>query len=91
MVHPDPIEFASTEQEDYIYVVGTNFIDESAFPYTWGVSPTVPMVPGVIAMMKEINPHLKPTEIRQILLSSNNMNPDGFPLLDALKAVKKGR
>jgi hypothetical protein len=88
VVRPGPIEFASSEKQEYIYVVGTNFINESAFPATWGVSQTAPIVSGVIAMMKELNPALKPMEIKQILLKSYNLNPEGYPLLDAFKAVR---
>ena len=39
-------------------------------------------------MMKELNPALKPMEIKQILLKSYNLNPEGYPLLDAFKAVR---
>lgn len=88
VVRPGPIEFARGDKGDYVYVVGTNFIDESSFPYTWGLSETAPIVSGVIAMMKEINPKLTPREIKKILLKSTNQTPDGYPLLDALKAVK---
>ena len=87
VVRPGPIEFARGDKEEYIYIVGTNFINEFAFPATWGLSPTAPIVSGVIAMMKEINPNLKPMEVKQILLKSHNLNPEGYPLLDAFKAV----
>ncbi len=88
VVRPGPIEFARGDKGEYVYVVGTNFIDESSFPFTWGLSGTAPIVSGVIAMMKEINPELTPREIKKILLKSNNKTPDGYPLLDAFKAVK---
>jgi hypothetical protein len=89
VVLPGPIEFARGDAgKEYFYVVGTNFINESSFPYTWGLSQTAPIVSGVIALMKEINPKLKPLKIKKILLKSTNLNPDGYPLLDALKAVK---
>ncbi|MCP5103287.1 MAG: S8/S53 family peptidase [bacterium] len=92
VVRSGPIEFAGGDEgKKYSYVVGTNFIDESSFPFTWGLSQTAPLVSGVIALVKEINPGLKPLEIKKILLKSNNLSPDGFPLLDALKAVKNAK
>lgn len=85
VIHPGPIEFAPYhEGEDCVHVIGTNFSDE--FPLTWGVSQTAPIVAGVIALMKEARPGLKPAEIRKILLDSST-EVGGFKLLDAAKAV----
>jgi hypothetical protein len=90
VVVPCPIEFAPFDEDKQdIYMIGTNFVDESAFPYTWGVSPTAPMASGIIAMMLQINPKLTPLEIRDILSRSNNKTPDGYGLLDAKKAVSE--
>jgi subtilisin family serine protease len=87
-----PIEFVRFDRgQQKVYVVGTNFISESSFPYTWGVSQSAPLVSGVIAMMKELNPGLNPREIREILLDSGKLTPDGYPLLDALAAVTKAK
>ncbi len=84
-----PIEFAPYYNgKQYIYVIGTNFIDEYKFPMTWGVSGTAPMVSGVIAMMKELNPSLTPQEIREILLNSGRELEWGYKILDAVKALK---
>jgi len=85
-----PIEFANRHNKNNkIFVIGTNFINESSFPYTWGISQTAPMVAGVIAMLKELNPELTPFEIKKILFESYNTISSGYPILDALKAVKK--
>jgi len=87
-----PIEFANRyNSNNNIFVIGTNFIDESSFPNTWGVSQTAPIVAGVIAMLKELNPELIPFEIKKILFESYNTISSGYPILDALKAVKKIR
>jgi hypothetical protein len=87
VIETKPIEFAHYCQgREVVFVIGTNFIDDSS-SNTWGLSQTAPIVSGVIAMMKEINPGLRPLAIKRILLKSVNQTPDGFPLLDALKAV----
>lgn len=92
VVIPTPIEFALFYKgEDHVYVIGTNFIDESSFPYTWGFSQTAPIVSGVIALMKEINPKLKPSEIRQILLDSGRSISADFQILDAYEALKNSK
>ncbi|MHC4160237.1 MAG: S8 family peptidase, partial [Planctomycetota bacterium] len=40
-----PIEFENSNNKDKkVFVIGTNFINESSFPYTWGVSQTAPIV-----------------------------------------------
>jgi hypothetical protein len=86
VVVPGPIEFASLDRgRKLAYVIGTNFVNEASFPYTWGLSQTAPMVAGVVAMMKEANQKLEPAEIKEILLRS------GDPLLDAVKAVEAAR
>jgi hypothetical protein len=87
-----PVEFANRyNKNNKIFVIGTNFINESSFPYTWGVSQTAPMVAGVIAILKELNSELIPFEIKNILFESYNTISSGYPILDALKAVKKIR
>ncbi|MGD2294938.1 MAG: S8/S53 family peptidase [Candidatus Aminicenantes bacterium] len=87
-----PIEFAPFYKgEENIHVIGTNFIKNSSFPYTWGGSPTAPIVSGVIAMMKEVNPGLKPVEIRKILLNSGRPISSDCQILDAFQAVKNSR
>lgn len=89
VIETKPIEFAPyCRGREVVFVIGTNFIDDSS-SHTWGVSQTAPIVSGVIAMMKEVNPGLRPPAIKQILLKSVNQTPDGYPLLDALKAVKR--
>ena len=92
VVQPGPIEFGPTyEGRPLVYVIGTNFIDEASFPYTWGVSQTAPIVSGVIAMMKEVNPELMPAEVRTILLDSHTRSAGAFNFLDAVAAVAKAR
>ena len=87
-----PIEFAPYYNgSEYVYVIGTNFIDESKFPMTWGVSATAPLVSGVIAMMKELNPRLTPHEIREILLKSGRKLESGFQVLDAVQALRNSK
>jgi len=88
VIVPGPIEFAKFDRgRKVVYVVGTNFINEDAFPYTWGVSQTAPIVSGVIAMMKEINPKLTPPEIKEKLLNASDTIESGYPILNALKAI----
>ena len=87
-----PIEFAPYyKSSEYVYVIGTNFVDESKFPMTWGVSATAPMVSGVIAMMKELNPKLTPQQIREILLKSGRELESGGKVLDAVKALQNSK
>lgn len=87
-----PIEFAPFYKgEEHVYVIGTNSINESSFPYTWGFSQTAPYVAGVIALMKEVNPGLKPAEIREILLNSGRLISNDFSILDAFAAVKNSK
>lgn len=89
VIIPGPVEFAGYDSNpDIIYVIGTNFIDNET-PFTWGASQTAPVVSGVIAMMKEMTPDLKPGEIKNILLQSNRTSFEGISLLDADKALKK--
>lgn len=89
VIVPCPIEFANKHNKNrHVFVVGTNFISESSFPYTWGVSQTAPIVAGVTAMLKELNPELTPIEIKKILLESNNIISSGYPMLDAFKALE---
>ncbi len=90
VIIPCPIEFANKYNKNKrIFVVGTNFINEASFPYTWGFSQTAPIVSGVIAMLKELDANLTPVEIKKILLKSNNTIRSGYPMLDALKAVER--
>ena len=85
-----PIEFAEKEK-NYIYIVGIGHIVEHSFPYTWDLSQTAPMVSGVIALMKEINPQLRLSEIKDILLQSGRSIKAGFKVLDACVAVKNAK
>ena len=89
VVVPKPIEFAPYyEGKEFMYVIGTNLINEQTFPMTWGVSGTAPMVSGVIAMMKELNPNLTPQEIREVLLKSGRELESGYKVIDADRALK---
>ena len=88
VVATKPIEFAPFfTRQDNVYIIGTNFINKSSFPFTWGVSQTAPIVSGVIALMKELAPDLKPAEIRRILQISGKPISSGYQILDALKAL----
>jgi hypothetical protein len=87
VIIPCPIEFSKYNSDpDIIYTIGTNFLDKES-PMTWGVSQTAPIVSGVIALMEELNPDLKPDEIKQILLQSGRTTMDGVSILDAEKAL----
>lgn len=89
VIHPSPIEFARYDQsKDCIHVIGTNHHYPDNFPYTWGVSGTAPVVSGVVALLKEIKPRLTPSQIKEKLLNSTKRSADGYPLLDAYKAVQ---
>lgn len=84
-----PIEFSSyRDSSKTVFVIGTNFYYANSFPYTWGVSQTAPIVGGVIALMKEINPRLQSEEIRNILLRSGTKLESGYYVLDAESALK---
>jgi hypothetical protein len=54
----------------------------------WGYSNGPPIVAGVIALMKSVNPALSPEQIRTIIAETACMK-DGFKTLDAEAAVKK--
>jgi hypothetical protein len=56
----------------------------------WGYSNGPPIVAGVIALMKGVNPKLTPAQIRSILVETAD-NKDGFRVLNAEAAVKKAR
>ena len=87
VIVPCPVEFKKYSiRTDNIYIIGTNFYNEQS-PISWGVSHTAPIVSGVIALMKELKPELKPLEIKHILLESIRQSHDGIPILDAEKAV----
>jgi hypothetical protein len=90
VVVPGPVEFAAFDEgRAMVYVIGTNFIEDGSFPYTWGLSPTAPMVAGVAAMMLELDPRLRPAEVKDILLSSGRDIGSGTKVLDAALAVRK--
>lgn len=54
----------------------------------WGYSNGPPIVGGVVALMKSVNPDLSPKEIRRIIVETA-YNKEGFNVLDAEAAVKK--
>ena len=54
----------------------------------WGFSNAPPIVAGVIALMKSVNPGLNIKEIKNILIKTSVMN-DGFNIVDAEAAVKE--
>jgi len=90
VVVPGPVEFAAYDEgRAMAYVIGTNFIEDESFPYTWGLSQTAPMVAGVAAMVLEASPRLTPAEVKDILLSSGRGIGSGALLLDAALAVGK--
>jgi hypothetical protein len=88
VVTPEAIEFEWLEEgNDIVYVIGTNF-QRKETPITWGRSPTAPIVSGVIALLKEVQPDLQPLEIEKILLESTKKSYDGIPILDSNKALQ---
>ena len=54
----------------------------------WGYSYGPPIVAGVVALMKSINPKLTPQEVRKIIVETA-CKKDGFNVLDGEAAVKK--
>jgi hypothetical protein len=60
---------------------------EPKFKDGWGYSSGPPVVAGVIALMKSVNPEITPKEIREILYSTSIVR-NGFKVLDAEAAVK---
>jgi len=91
VVVPGPIEFKTKPiSKASLFVIGTHF--SSSFPYTWGLSPTAPVVAGVIATMKEVNPALSSQAICDVLhRAGGQCTAQGTPLLDAVKALQLAR
>jgi len=88
VVTPEAIEFEWLyEGNERVYVIGTNF-QRKETPITWGVSHTAPIVAGVVALLKEVQPDLQPGEIEKILLESTQKSYDGIPILDSNKALQ---
>ena len=56
----------------------------------WGYSNAPPVVLGVIALMKSVNPNLSNDEIRQIIIKTAD-EKNGFMVLNALTAVESAR
>lgn len=56
----------------------------------WGYSNAPPIVVGVIALMKSVNPGLTNNEIRRIIIETAE-DRNGFKVLNALKAVKSAK
>ncbi|MHC4074893.1 MAG: S41 family peptidase [Planctomycetota bacterium] len=54
----------------------------------WGYSNGPPIVAGVIALMKSVNPDLSPQQVRTIIAETAYIK-DGFKVLDAEAAVRK--
>jgi len=54
----------------------------------WGYSNGPPVVAGVVALMKSVNPKLTPQEVKNII-GETAMMKDGFKVLDAEAAVKE--
>ncbi len=78
----------SNNNADNVYIIGTNFHGAES-SHSWGVSHTAPIVSGVIALLKEVSPDLRPGEIEKILLESTRKTSDGFTILDSHKALQK--
>lgn len=56
----------------------------------WGYSNGPPLVGGVIALVKSVNPSLSPAEVREIL-ADTSYDWNGFPVIDASAAVAAAR
>jgi hypothetical protein len=56
----------------------------------WGYSNAPPVVLGVIALMKSVNPNLSINEIKQIIIKTAD-EKNGFMVLNALAAVESAR
>jgi hypothetical protein len=53
----------------------------------WGYSNGPPVIAGVIALMKSVNPNLTPQDVRRIIVDTAFMR-EGFRVLDAEAAVR---
>jgi hypothetical protein len=81
VIVPGMVEFESVNNnKEKINFVGTNFITKES-PITWGVSHTAPILSGIIALIKYINPHLTPQQIKRILLKESSKNSMGLLVL----------
>jgi len=54
----------------------------------WGFSNAPPIVAGVVALMKSVNPKLSVKEVKNILIKTSVLK-NGFNIIDAEEAVKK--
>jgi hypothetical protein len=61
---------------------------EPKFRDGWGYSNGPPIVAGVIALMKSLNPDLRPNEIKKIIIETAYMG-DSFMILDAEAAIRE--
>ena len=82
------VEFAPLDKgKRLVYVLGSHPTAKKLFSTSWGLSHASPLVSGLVALMKEIKPQLSPLKTKKILLKSFTLTLQGYPLLDALKAL----
>jgi subtilisin family serine protease len=60
---------------------------EAKYKDGWGYSNGPPVIAGVIALMKSVNPNLTPQDVRRIIVDTAFMR-EGFRVLDAEAAVR---
>lgn len=78
LVAPDP----SRDVYVWPYDLDMNFRDG------WGFSNGPPVIAGVIALVKSVDPTLSPAAVKSLLIETANLR-DGFRVLDAEAAVKR--
>jgi hypothetical protein len=90
---PHPIEYAGFDHprfrgKTFLFIVGTGYFNETSFPHTWGFSQCAPIVSGVVALLMERDPDLKPGEIIRILKETGMRIEGKYPLIDAFRAIQ---
>jgi len=80
----------ATNRDIYVWPYQT----DPKFRDGWGYSNGPPIVGGVVALMRSVNPKLTPEEIKNIIIATAYFK-DGFKILDAeacvLEAIKRNK
>ncbi len=87
-------DFTNTGPEITIYANGRRIparLPGGETSYPSGTSMSTPIVANAAAKLLSVNPNLSGAEMKRILETTADKNPDGLPLLHTAKAVKAAR